>query len=292
MLRGHPELLDVFVAQAPEFRRLTNPLMRRTFARMATVAQAADVAHMPVQSLLDALNGALGFPIDAEVHPMDQTPSSGGAGAPTAETPPDWLGGAPVVAEVDARDMQRQGQDPFFVLMDTARGVALGEVMQLRNTFAPVPLFGVLSTKGFEHYAQRLADDDWLISFYRSRPASAEADADDTHPHGAVRPTATADADATAAGTDVDALFAADGPPQESAVAAVVTITVDDLTPPVPMQKVLEGLATVSPGQLLLVHHLRMPPHLTAKLDEQGHRYRIWDLGPDRKEILIEKAPA
>ena len=75
-------------------------------------------------------------------------------------------------------------------------------------------------------------------------------------------------------------------------MTAVVTITLDDLTPPLPMQKVLEGLAPLSPGQLLLVHHLRMPPHLTAKLDEQGHRYRIWDLGPDRKEILIEKAGA
>ena len=189
MLRDHPELLDVFVAQAPEFKRLTNPLMRRTFARMATVAQAADVARMPVQSLLNALNGALGFPIDAEV--PSHGPDSRRPAPPAHPRPrhprPGWVA-PPWSPTVDARDMQRQGQDPFFVLMDTARGVALGEVMQLRNTFLPSPCYGVLGKKGFEHYAQRLAEDDWLISFYRSRAGDAEADADDTHPHGAVRP--------------------------------------------------------------------------------------------------------
>lgn len=218
---------------------------------------------------------------------------------------PAWLDSAPVVLEIEARDMQHRGEDPFFTVMDAARGVGEGQAFRLRNTFAPYPLFGVLASKGFAHWAEELGPNDWLITFYRERAVAPEQDADDTHPKGATRPATVPTVDAPAAttapppavsavalgapGRDAAAMLAADEPPSEDQVDAVVTITPEDLTPPLPMQLVLEGLAPVAPGGLLLVHHLRTPPHLTAKLEQQGHAYRIWDLGPDRKEILIHK---
>jgi len=337
VLKEHPGLLDVFVAQSPAFSRLKNPVMRRTFARMVTVSQAAGVAGVAVRDLLLALNDAVGVALDpaelavalgvngaaasapaaADLGSTDAargteaimpTPVLGAmlGGAPPgpvgSDQPPAWLGQATVVADLDAREMQHRGEDPFFVIQDTARTVPPGEAFRVRNTFQPFPLYGVLGAKGFVHWVEELGPDDWLITFYRERQVSADADADDTHPHGATRPetvsvrVGVAGFAGAAAGAappspvDVEALFAADAPPAEGLVAAVVTITPDDLTPPIPMVKVLEGLAPLSPGDLLLVHHLRLPPHLTAKLEEQGHRYRVWDLGPDRKEILILKA--
>lgn len=322
VLKEHPELLDLLAAQSPAFTRLKNPLMRKTFARMVTVSQAAGVAGIPLADLLCALNGAVGVAVDpAELvialgaaatgdargavgvppDPGELAVALGGA-APAAagsDRPPSWLGQAAVVADLDARDMQHRGEDPFFVIQDTARTVPLGQAFRLRNTFQPFPLYGVLGAKGFVHWVEELGPDDWLITFYRERQVSADTDADDTHPHGAARPeTMPSAADALtgavgvapAAAVDVETLFNADAPPAEGLVAAVVTIVPEDLTPPMPMVKVLEGLAPLSPGDLLLVHHMRTPPHLTAKLEEQGHRYRIWDLGPDRKDILILKA--
>jgi hypothetical protein len=301
ILKEHPELLDVLVAQSPAFKRLTNPLMRKTFARMATVSHAAGVAGIPLADLLQTLNGALGVTPTPVLGAMLGGSPPGPVGS---DQPPAWLGRATVVAELDAREMQHKGEDPFFVIQDTARTVPTGQAFRLRNTFQPFPLYAVLGAKGFAHWVEELGPDDWLITFYRERQVSADTDADDTHPHGATRPetvpvataaaaaAAAADAvDAAPAGAvDVEALFAAEAPPAEGLVAAVVTIVPEDLTPPMPMVKVLEGLAPLSPGDLLLVHHMRMPPHLTAKLEEQGHRYRIWDLGPDRKDILILKA--
>lgn len=303
VLKKHPELLDVFTAQSKAFDRLKNPLMRKTFARMANVGQAASMAGMPVEDLLRALNSALGVSaadIDAA---LAVTPAAAGTGGGepggTSEGAPDWVAGAPVVAELDARDMQRRGEDPFFTIMDAARSVDVGQSLTLRNTFKPTPLLGVLGKKGFASWAEQLGPEDWLITFHRERVVADEANADDAHPHGAVRPAPAAPAAAAAPSApaaapaavrvSAEALLAADEPPGEDQVDAVVTITLEDLTPPVPMQKVLEGLAPVPAGGLLLVHHLRTPPHLTAKLEEYGHAYRIWDLGPDRKEILIHK---
>ena len=300
VLREHPELLDVFTAQSQALHRLRNPLMRKTFSRLVTVAQAAGVAGMPPEELLRALNSALGVSaadIDAAlaaapVTPEMETVAQNGASESGAQfertgmdTKPDWLSQAPVVVELDARDMQRRGEDPFFTIMDAARGVEVGESLTLRNTFKPAPLLGVLGKKGFAYWAEQLGPEDWLITFHRERVVADEVDADDAHPHGATRPVPPASSESVAA----EALLAAEEPPGEDQVDAVVTITPDDLTPPVPMQKVLEGLAPVAQGGLLLVHHLRTPPHLTAKLEEYGHAYRIWDLGPDQKEILIHK---
>ncbi|GAB4246688.1 MAG: hypothetical protein Kow00122_03780 [Thermoleophilia bacterium] len=322
VLKEHPQLVDTFVAQSETFKRLQNPLMRKTFARLVTVAQAAEVANVPLARLLKALNTAAGHPLTDEeaeaaaggptVPPAGPATPPPGAGTPSL---PDWLETAPVVAELDARDMQRRGEDPFFTIMDAARSVGLGQAFRLRNTFRPSPLLGVLEKKGFAAWAEQRGPEDWLITFFRERAVLAEVDADDAHPHGATRPeppagahtatgpaTAAVGAGAAAASADLsisaaqqpaaaaEALFAADTPPSEDAVAAVVRILPEDLTPPLPMQKVLEGLALLRPGELLLVHHLRTPPHLTAKLEQQGHRYRIWDLGPDRKDILIQKA--
>jgi hypothetical protein len=195
--------------------------------------------------------------------------------------------------------MQRRGEDPFFTIMDAARSVDVGQSLTLRNTFKPAPLLGVLGKKGFASWAEQLGPEDWLITFHRERVVADEVNAADAHPHGAARPAPAAPVESTApvaasaaVRASAETLLAADEPPGEDAVDAVVTITLEDLTPPVPMQKVLEGLAPVPAGGLLLVHHLRTPPHLTAKLDEYGHAYRIWDLGPDRKEILIHKVGA
>lgn len=55
------------------------------------------------------------------------------------------------------------------------------------------------------------------------------------------------------------------------------------------MMRVLEALAALKPGEKLLVHHVRRPIHLLARLEEEGHAYALKDLGPGRVELLIRK---
>jgi uncharacterized protein (DUF2249 family) len=290
VLKEHPGLVDVFVAESAAFKRLRNPVMRRTFAHMVTIAQAARVGNVPLPRLLASLNRAVGVQVsEAELADIAADDTS----APPAEAPPQWLAAAPVAAEIDARDMQKRGEDPFAVIMEGARNTHAGQVLRLRNTFQPEPLYGVLGKKGFVHWAEQLGPEDWSISFYRetevpidedvSRPAGAQESRAERS--GAETPTPGSGEDHVA-----DPLFSSEAPPADHLVDAVVTIELEDLVPPMPMQKVLEGLAPLEPGKLLLVHHRRLPAHLMAKLDEQGHRYRVWDLEPDRKEILIRKA--
>jgi uncharacterized protein (DUF2249 family) len=247
---------------------------------MVTVAQAARVGNVPLPRLLASLNRAVGVEIDEEdlkdMVEMDAAPSAGG--------PPSWLKTGRVTTELDVREMQHRGEDPFAVIMDSARHTGPGQILRLRNTFEPMPLYQVLGGKGFAHWAEQVGPEDWVISFYREQAVEIEEDiAPPPHAHAPA-------ASAASQPSSHEALFASDLPPGEQLVDAVVTIELEDLVPPMPMQKVLEGLAPLQPGQLLLVHHRRSPAHLFSKLEEQGHRYRVWDMEPDRKEILIRKA--
>ena len=63
LLESWPELEEALVAQAPAFRRLKNPVLRRTVARVATLEQAAGVGGIAVTIDADALLDAGEVPL-------------------------------------------------------------------------------------------------------------------------------------------------------------------------------------------------------------------------------------
>ncbi len=53
LLSEYPFLLDYLAGYAPEFGKLTNPVMRRTMGRMATLEKAAGMANVPLNQLMN-----------------------------------------------------------------------------------------------------------------------------------------------------------------------------------------------------------------------------------------------
>lgn len=262
----YPQLLDELIGLNPTFRMLRNPLVRRVQARLTTVAQAAKIAGMEPAVLVSELNQRIGYgtsdPAGVAAHADVQ-------GAETIPVDvPSWVCGAPVVTEIDARPLQRQGKEPFGSIMAAAREVATEQSFVLRNTFEPLPLYDVLGQRGFEHWATQLGDDDWEIRFFNSGQVSRA-------PQRAV-----ADQPPMAAPSD--------GLLWESPTATI-TIDVSELVPPEPLIRILETLAELPEGASLLVHHVRRPMHLYPRLDELGYRHETREPAPGRVELLIEK---
>jgi hypothetical protein len=52
LLKEYPFLLDYLAAYHPEFGKLTNPVLRRTMGRMATLEKAAQLANVPLNQLM------------------------------------------------------------------------------------------------------------------------------------------------------------------------------------------------------------------------------------------------
>jgi uncharacterized protein len=53
LLKQYPFLLDYLADYHPEFKKLTNPVLRRTVGRMATLDTVAEQGNVPLNKLVD-----------------------------------------------------------------------------------------------------------------------------------------------------------------------------------------------------------------------------------------------
>lgn len=191
-------------------------------------------------------------------------------------TPP-WVESTPVSIELDVRPFHRRGEEPFSAIMAAAARVGPGEVLRLRNTFEPFPLYHVLGRQGFAHWTVRHAMDDWEVRFFRL------GGRDDQAPSREEQNGPSLASDAASSGS-------AGAPPASwPEPAQVVTIDVSELVPPEPMVRILEAAAQLEPGQVLLVHHVRRPVYLYPRLDALGYVHETRELSPDTVEIMIRR---
>jgi hypothetical protein len=148
LLDSWPELEETLVAQAPAFRRLRNPVLRRAVARVATLEQAAGVGGVAVRDLVAALRRAAGIEGDA---------SSAGEAGTTADEPgasPDWLDSSRLVATLDADALLGAGQVPHGLVNEKVRALAPGEILCIDSGLRPVPLVEALGKQGFRTFVR------------------------------------------------------------------------------------------------------------------------------------------
>ena len=68
---------------------------------------------------------------------------------------------------LDVRPDLARGDEPFVRIMEAASNVKPGEALVLIAPFEPVPLYDVLSGRGFSHEAQQVAAAKWVVRFVR-----------------------------------------------------------------------------------------------------------------------------
>jgi hypothetical protein len=150
LLASWPELEDVLIAQAPAFRRLKNPVLRRTVARVATLEQAAGVGGVPVRELVATLRRAAGIEADTAVGGGPD-----GTGGPQEE--PAWLDASRVVETIDADVLLDAGQVPLTLVNEKARALRSGQVLRVASGFPPIPLVEALGKQGFRSFVREAA---------------------------------------------------------------------------------------------------------------------------------------
>jgi uncharacterized protein (DUF2249 family) len=268
LLDEHPELIEVLASYHPHFKQLQNRLLRRVMAPRVTVAQAARMAGVPADELLAVLRRAVGEPPPAP-HPA-LSPEGRGSEGLEAPSPSQGEGrgegGMPrVLASVsetrrvhlDVREDIRRGQEPFARIMAAVKALAGDQVLALRTPFEPIPLYDVLGKRGFAHWTERRASDDWSVWFYRDAAPRAEP-------------------------------LAAPAP----AASGRTVLDVRGLEPPQPMVRVLEEIERLGPGAELEVHHDRRPMFLYPQLDERGFVHETDEPEPGLVRILIRRGAA
>ena len=150
--------------------------------------------------------------------------------------------------ELDVRPILRAGGEPFTAIMDAVKGLGSGQALRLLATFEPVPLYGVLAKKGFDHAAREVGGGDWEVLF-----------------------------------TPTSAAVAAQGRPGEPGGENAATpgwpeplrhLDNRDLEPPEPLVRTLAAVEELQPGEVLSALLCREFVFLLPKLRERGHEWQ------------------
>jgi uncharacterized protein (DUF2249 family) len=251
LLEEHPELIEVLAGYSPHLRLLSDLSMRRAAAARVTVAEAARIAGVPPADLIAALRTAVGEE-GKDCEPGPSRPSAAPTGEPRR---PAALADLPESRRVhlDVREGIRRNEEPIGRIMAAVRGLRADQVLVLHAPFEPVPLYDVLGKRGFCHWTESHASDDWSVWFYHGTPGATDEPA----------------------------------APREDVASTILDVR--ELEPPEPMVRVLEALERLEPGERLEVLHARRPMFLYPQLDERGFAHETDEPEPGLVRIVIRR---
>ncbi len=156
LVEAYPQLEQVLIGYVPAFEKLRNPVLRRTVGRITTLQQAAAIGGVNVEDLINHLRKEVG-----------QHEFSGAAAAAYTTEQPDWFSETRVVAELDARGMLAEGEQPVNQVIADLQALGQGDIYQLVAPFMPAPLVDKASSLGFSHWVTHKDDQEVVIYFCR-----------------------------------------------------------------------------------------------------------------------------
>ena len=153
LLNNYPGMKETLIAINPKFKKLNNPVLRRTLAKVAGVRQAAIVGGMEPLELLNRLREAVGQPlVDANGLSVEEEG--------TTEAP-DWIEDE-VKATLDAIELLDAEKNPLAEANKLLKGLNAGEMIAIMSDFKPEPLIDEFKKAGHEVYCKEESADRFV----------------------------------------------------------------------------------------------------------------------------------
>jgi len=156
LLDSYPELEPVLIEMAPAFKKLKNPILRRTITRITSIQQAASVGEIPVDQLVNKLRGLVGLESLTDVTDEQSIGAK-----------PAWLDENNIHRTFDAKDMIASGGHPLPQVLGDLNNFEQGRIYLLITPFLPAPLIDKVKELGYEAWTDKMANDTFLNYFIR-----------------------------------------------------------------------------------------------------------------------------
>ncbi|MCP3857433.1 MAG: DUF1858 domain-containing protein [Actinomycetia bacterium] len=159
LLRDYPETEELLIGMSPAFVKLRNPVLRRSVARVATLAHAAAVGQLPVDELVNNLRAAVGQAPRSDLDD-DQVDYFG--------TQPPWFDAGAVVAVLRDSELDPDVM-PINPVLRAARDLDEGEIIELVTSHLPAPGIDILRRKAYQTWT---TDDGDLVHTFITKPST------------------------------------------------------------------------------------------------------------------------
>lgn len=145
LLNDYDGMKAILIAINPKFKKLNNPVLRRTLGRIATVRQAAIVGSMNPTDLVDRLRKAVGQESICEGCEI----KTDDCFAPAPSVQPGWARDATPEKILDANVLLDADKNPLAEVRIALHKIAPGHVLLLRADFQPEPLVDTFKNDGY-----------------------------------------------------------------------------------------------------------------------------------------------
>jgi len=159
LLDVYPQLEDVLIGIAPPFKKLKNPFLRKTVAKVATIKHISAVGGVPLDELIAKLRDAVGQP------PINQSFND----EEYFTDKPEWFSPEKVTLSVDEAKQENKDEMTLVAIMREATDVKPGEIIELTTTFLPAPGIDKLKGKGYSAWVKK--EEGGIIKSYFLKPS-------------------------------------------------------------------------------------------------------------------------
>jgi len=155
-LEAYPQLEESLIKSAPEFRRLKNPVLRKTISRITSINQAAIIGNLNVEELVNRLREQVG---QGSLEQMED------AGNKYITKMPAWFRPEAVKMTIDISEMLNRGEQPVHEVLSAAKKLQEGEILEIIAPFIPAPLIDKSSGLGYTHWLRKESDKEYRVYF-------------------------------------------------------------------------------------------------------------------------------
>jgi hypothetical protein len=156
LIETYPQLEDVLIGYVPAFKKLKNPLLRNTVARITSLQQAASIGNVNIGDLINKLRKEVGQEIITES--MDTIYNT---------IKPTWFDEQKIKQIFDVREMLAAGEHPVAQVMADLNVLPNNTIYKLIAPFLPAPLIDKATSLQVEHWIVKESAELYLIYFYK-----------------------------------------------------------------------------------------------------------------------------
>lgn len=149
LLKTYPELEDKLIEIAPVFKKLKNPVLRKTIAKVTSLKQAATIGSVALPTLINELRKVVG----QELLVKSEEQSS------AIVEKPGWVIEENIKLTYDAREDLENGAHPVSKVVKDIETISGDELYLLITPFIPLPLIDIVNKKGLIAHSEKTEEN-------------------------------------------------------------------------------------------------------------------------------------
>ncbi len=156
LLEAYPDLEETLISLAPEFKKLKNPILRKTIARITNIGQAATIGSLNTEELVNKLREKVG---------QDNIDGLNDNGNKYNTLQPEWYKPESICETIDIRDMLHAGEQPVHEVLSAIKKLNHGDILKIIAPFIPAPLIDKSLSLSCKHWLEKKKDSLYYIFF-------------------------------------------------------------------------------------------------------------------------------